>query len=119
MNYVIFLPFASGFLLAIGHFFMKRLAVLLAADRSLVEIILTVVSARDTYLFLSANVVASVIYIAGLRHMTLTVGFAVSFLTMVTTVLALDILVNRASLSLINIAGVGSAVVAVLLIVQR
>ena len=71
------------------------------------------------YIFLFVNLAASVTYLGSLRYLTMTNAFAVVFVTMGATVLCLDVLVNKISLSPLNFLGVGLGVLAVLLIAVR
>jgi hypothetical protein len=57
--------------------------------------------------------------VASLRLLTLTNTFAIVFMTMGGTVLALDVVVNRTQLTLPNLAGVMLGILAILLIAMR
>jgi hypothetical protein len=113
------LPIASGILLALGQFFMKRVAVSLPGTAAIGPLFLALVRSPDLYVFVFFNICATVSYIASLRFMTMTNTFAVVFVTMGATVLCLDLVVNRVTLSALNLAGFILGTVAVLLIASR
>jgi hypothetical protein len=119
MNWLLVLPIATGVLLAFGQFFMKRLAGTLPTPTAVWPLVHALILSPNLYLFLALNVLATVTYVASLRHMTMTNTFAVVFVTMGMTVLSLDLFVNRVSLSTTNLIGVGLGVTAVVLIAAR
>ena len=115
----IIFPIASGVLLALGQFFMKRVAVSLPGTGAIGSLALALVKSPDLYIFVLLNAIATLSYIASLRFMTMTNTFAVVFVTMGATVLCLDLVVNRVTLSALNLVGVILGAVAVLLIASR
>ena len=115
---LVFLPIISGILLALGTFYMKKLATSLPS-RVDWHLVIAVLVSPFLYAFLFFNLAASITYIASMRALTLTHTFAVVFITAGATVLALDLFVNRVSLSAMNYIGFALGVVAVLLITNR
>jgi len=115
----ILLPIVSGILLALGQFFMKRVAVSLPVPASVGPLVLALVRSPDLYAFVLLNVLATVSYIASLRFLTMPSTFALVFVAMGATVLCLDLVVNRVTLSALNLVGVTLGAIAVLLIASR
>jgi hypothetical protein len=106
-------------LLALGQFFMKKLALSLPSRPELLQLAYAVLTSPYVYICAATNLVASVTFVASLRLLTLTNTFAIVFMTMGGTVLALDVVVNRTQLTLPNLAGVMLGILAILLIAMR
>jgi hypothetical protein len=119
MNRLLILPFATGILLAFGQFFMKRLAAALPTPTAIWPLVHALLLSPNLYLFLALNVLATITYVATLRHMSMTNSFALVFVTMGMTVLLLDLFVNRVGFSPTNLIGVALGVTAVVLIAAR
>lgn len=114
----LWLPMASGVLLATGQLFMKRLAISLPAD-GIIAVAFAALTSPHLYSFVFLNVGATVTYIWSLRSLSMTMTFAFVYVAMGATVLCLDIFVNKTSLSLTNLAGVGLAVAGILMVAAR
>jgi hypothetical protein len=113
------LAIISGMLLACGQFFMKKVAVSAPSTTALFTLAHALLTSPYLYLFLSFNVAATVTYLVGLRTVSMTNMFAIVFVSMGATVLLLDILVNRVTLSVLNLLGIGLGILSVLLIATR
>jgi hypothetical protein len=119
MSASLILPLISGMLLAAGQFFMKKVAVLLPGGSDLWSLVFAGLKSPYLYVFLGLNIAATITYIASLRFLSMTNTFAIVFVSMGATVLALDVIVNAVRLSTTNLLGVGLAMLAVLLIAAR
>lgn len=113
------LAVTSGMLLACGQFFMKKVAVSMPSTTAVLKLAYALLTSPYLYLFASFNLAATLTYITGLRTASMTNMFAIVFVSMGATVLIIDVVVNRVTLSLLNLLGIVFGILSVLLIATR
>ena len=113
------LALATGGLLATGQFFMKKVAVGWPADQSVLGFGVYLVTNRNTFFFITANLSATLSYIILLRATPLVTSFIMVFLAMSVFVLGFDVFVNKASLPVEKWIGFLLGIVAFSLMANR
>jgi drug/metabolite transporter (DMT)-like permease len=119
MSHIILLPVISGLLMGMSHIALKRLVASLPFSMEFSSIVKAVLVSHQAYLFILLNLIATGLYIVGLRTISLTQAYLAFISTMSITILILDALINRTALSTTGWIGAALGLGAVVLISAR